>query len=311
MKLSIVTTLYQSATYIREFHQRATAAAKQYANNDYEIVLVNDGSPDSSLEMAVRLTEADNHVVVVDLSRNFGHHKAMMAGLEHSKGELVFLIDSDLEEDPAWLLEFSSTMLLESADVVYGVQRTRKGNWFERWSGKLYYSVFNYLTDAKIPQNMVTARLLSRRYVNSLLRFTERELVIGCLWVSTGYKQCAHVIDKKSKGSSSYSFVKKIDLFILSVTSFSDIPLKIGFYFGLVVSITSLIFGIFLVYSRLSRGVGVDGWTSVMVSVWLIGGFLTFFISLVGLYVSKVFAETKQRPLTITREVYGRDKCKD
>ena len=104
MKLSIVATLYQSAPYIIEFHQRASAAAKQIVGNDYEIVLVNDGSPDNSLEVAVQLTETDSHVVVVDLSRNFGHHKAMMTGLAHTKGDRVFLLDSDLEEEPEWLL---------------------------------------------------------------------------------------------------------------------------------------------------------------------------------------------------------------
>ena len=106
MKLSIVATLYQSAAHIIEFHQRASAAARQLAGEDYEIVLVNDGSPDNSLELVIQLTEEDSHTVVVDLSRNFGHHKAMMTGLEHSQGERVFLLDSDLEEEPEWLHEF-------------------------------------------------------------------------------------------------------------------------------------------------------------------------------------------------------------
>ena len=313
MKLSIVTTLYKSEPYIVEFYRRASLAAQQLVGDDYEIVFVNDGSPDESLEVAIKLTKSVNgsHLTIIDLSKNFGHHKAMMAGLEHSNGELVFLIDCDLEEDPAWLLEFSSTMSIELADVVYGVQGSRKGNWFERWSGRLYYSIFNYLTELEIPKNMVTARLMSRRYVDSLLRFKERELVIGCLWVSTGYKQCARTVDKKSKGSSSYTFIKKLDLFILSITSFTVIPLKIGFYFGLIVLIGSIIFGVFLVINRLTMGTAVDGWASVMVSVWLLGGFLTFFISLVGLYISKIFTETKQRPLTIAREIYGRSKRKD
>ena len=118
MKLSIVATLYQSAPYIAEFYQRATAVAREFARDDYEIVLVNDGSPDNSLELAVQLTEADHHVVLVDLSRNFGHHKAMMTGLAYSAGEQVFLIDSDLEEEPEWLLSFEEQMQQEASDVV-------------------------------------------------------------------------------------------------------------------------------------------------------------------------------------------------
>ena len=108
MKLSIVATLYQSASYIIEFHQRASDAAKTLVGTDYEIILVNDGSPDTSLDIAIELSKQDHHLVVIDLSRNFGHHKAMMTGMAQAKGERVFLIDSDLEEKPEWLIEFSN-----------------------------------------------------------------------------------------------------------------------------------------------------------------------------------------------------------
>ncbi len=136
MRLSIVATLFQSAPHIIEFYQRASAAAKQLVGEDYEIVLVNDGSPDNSLDMAVKLTECDSHVVVVDLSRNFGHHKAMMTGLTYAKGQNVFLIDSDLEEEPEWLLSFAKKMEAEASDGVYGIQSKRKGGFFEQITGR-------------------------------------------------------------------------------------------------------------------------------------------------------------------------------
>lgn len=310
MKLSVVSTLYKSELCLAEFYSKVSLAAQQLVGDDYEIILVNDGSPDESLEVAIELAKGVNgsRLTVIDLSRNFGHHKAMMAGLEHSNGELVFLIDSDLEEDPSWLLDFASTMSIESVDVVFGVQDSRKGDWLERWSGSLYYSAFNFLANIEIPKNMVTSRLMSRRYVNALVRHTERELVIGCLWISTGYKQYAQKVSKKSKGTSSYLFAKKFDLFFSSITSFSEAPLKLGFYFGLIISILSLIFSIFLVLNRIVGGNVADGWASVMVSVWFFGGILTSFIGLVGLYISKIFTETKQRPLTIIREIHGRKK---
>ena len=139
MKLSIVATLYQSAPFIHDFVERASKAAKELVADDYEIILVNDGSPDDSLEIAVKLTkEKKPHLIVVDLSRNFGHHKAMMTGLAHATGEQIFLIDSDLEEEPEWLIEFAQAMMSDSSDVVYGVQQTRKGRWFERWTGELF-----------------------------------------------------------------------------------------------------------------------------------------------------------------------------
>lgn len=186
MKLSIVATLYQSAPYINEFHERASASAKRMVGDDYEIVLVNDGSPDNSLDLAIRLTEQDSHVVVVDLSRNFGHHKAMMTGLAHAKGELIFLIDSDLEEEPEWLLKFDEQMVQERCDVVYGMQGVRKGGAFERSTGAAFYKLFRKLTGINQPDNIVTARLMTQRYVQALLSHRERELNIGGLWIITG-----------------------------------------------------------------------------------------------------------------------------
>ena len=310
MKLSIVATLYQSAPYIAEFHQRASAAASQLVGDDYEIVLVNDGSPDSSLDLAVQCAETDDHVVVVDLSRNFGHHKAMIAGLGHALGERIFLIDSDLEEEPEWLLEFSSTMAIESADVVYGVQLARKGNWFERWSGEVYYSTFNWLCNIDHPRNIVTARLMSRRYVDALLSFREREMVISCLWVITGFKQSQRVVKKHMSSATTYSLAKKIEHATNSVTSFSEVPLKLIFYTGLSIFASALLYASFLVFNRMALSQTVDGWTSVMVSIWLLGGLVISFVGVIGIYLAKIFSETKQRPYTIVREIYGRSKSK-
>ena len=311
MKLSIVATLYQSAHYIFEFHQRTSAAARQLVGEDYEIVLVNDGSPDNSLDLAVQLTENDSHVVVVDLSRNFGHHKAMMTGLMNSKGERVFLIDSDLEEEPEWLLTFSEALIIESSDVVYGVQEARKGNWFERWSGEAYYSIFNWLCNIDHPRNIVTARLMSRRYVNALLTYREREMVISCLWVITGFKQSQLAVKKHMTSRTTYSLSKKIEHVTNSITSFSEVPLKLIFYMGLTILAGSLAYASYLIFNRLVLSQAVDGWASVMVSIWLLGGMTLSFIGIIGIYLAKIFTETKQRPNTITRKIYGRNNTKN
>lgn len=305
MKLSVVATLYRSASHLLEFHARATEAARQFASDDYEIVLVNDGSPDNSLEMAIELTRIDPHVIVVDLSRNFGHHKAMVAGLTQARGQHIFLIDSDLEESPEWLEDFSATMAAESADVVYGVQEVRKGNWFERWSGELYYSVFNYLAHIEHPRNIVTARLMSRRYVDALLQFREREMVISCLWVIAGFKQCARTVKKLSGSHSTYSLTKKIAHATNAITSFSEAPLRMIFYTGLVIFAGALLYAAYLVFFKLVLSTPMDGWTSVMVSIWLLGGMIISFVGVIGIYLSKIFTETKQRPSTIVRDIYG------
>lgn len=306
MKLSIVSTLYQSAFYIAEFHQRASAAASRLVGDDYQIVLVNDGSPDNSLDLAVQLAESDAHVVVVDLSRNFGHHKAMMTGLAHAKGCHVFLIDSDLEEEPEWLIGFSAEMQSEPCDVVYGVQEQRKGSWFERWSGQWFYRFFKALTGLALPENMVTARLMSRRYVDALLRHNEREVFMAGLWHITGFVQRPETVKKHSTSETTYTFRRKMSLLVNSVTSFSNAPLVSIFYIGVSISLFALFYIGYLFIHWVLLAKPLSGWTSVMASIWLLGGMVISFIGVVGIYLSKIFSETKRRPYTIVRQVYAR-----
>src|SRR5262249_3388596 len=136
--------------------------------------------------------------VIVDLSRNFGHHKAMMTGLDHARGDLVFLIDSDLEEDPECMREFAIEMSRTKADVVFGVQETRRGSWFQRVSGNLFFDLFNAVTGIAMPKNMVTARLMTKRYVDALVLHREQEVFIGGLWHITGFKQVPFAVVKHS-----------------------------------------------------------------------------------------------------------------
>lgn len=304
MKLSIVATLYQSAPYITEFHQRASNVAKQLVGDNYEIVLVNDGSPDNSLGIAVQLTERDSHIVVVDLSRNFGHHKAMMTGLAHAQGDRVFLLDSDLEEEPEWLLSFTKQMDDEASDVVYGVQSKRKGGLLEKITGRFFYRIFRLLTGLAQPNNIVTARLMSRRYVNALLLHQERELNIGGLWIITGFKQCSQIIQKHSTSPTTYSFSQKFRHLVNAVTSFSSLPLVFTFYSGLFISITALGYIIYLIIRYFYIASLPDGYTSIIASIWLFSGLIIFFIGVQGIYISKVFSEVKQRPYTVVRQVY-------
>lgn len=306
MKLSVVATLYCSAPYIEEFYERASTSAQKLVGDDYEIVLVNDGSPDHSLDLAVRLTEQDSHIVVVDLSRNFGHHKAMMAGLEYATGERVFLIDSDLEEEPEWLVSFSQSMVQENADVVYGYQKTRKGGWYERWSGEIFYLIFNWLANIDIPRNIVTARLMTRRYVNALLQHREYETVISCLCVITGFKQIELPVRKHMSSETSYSLSKKIRHTINAVTSFSEVPLRVIFYVGAAIFSLAMLYTATLIFNRIFLLRPVEGWTSVMVSIWGLFGLVISFMGIIGIYLSRIFIETKGRPCFIVRKVYGK-----
>jgi putative glycosyltransferase len=303
MDLSIVSSLYFSAPYLREFHRRITAAAQQLGLN-YEIILVNDGSPDESLEIALELQRGDPRLCVIDLSRNFGHHKALMTGLEHASGIRVFLLDSDLEEEPELLLTFADAMERTGADVVYGVQRSRKGGFVERVTGAIFYRLFNWLSAQKVPANQLCARLMTRRYVDSLVAHRDREIFLAGLWAATGYRQVAVPVHKHSKATSSYKLQHKISLAINSVTSFSSRPLEMVFYLGAVMLILSLAAAAILIVRRLFFGQMLPGWPSTMVALCFMGGLNLFCVGIVGIYLAKVFGETKNRPYTVIRQVY-------
>ena len=304
MKLSIVSTLFCSAPYVREFHTRATKAANELVGDSYEIILVNDGSPDNSLELAIEISESDEHTVVVDLSRNFGHHKAMMTGLSYARGEQVFLIDSDLEEEPEWLGSFSNLFRSEDCDVVFGVQSKRKGGLFERVSGHFFYRLFRFLTGVNQPDNIVTARLMSRRYVEALLLYRERELSIGGVLTLTGFTQIPFSVNKHSSSPSTYSLSRKLQVFIISITSFSSKPLEAIFYCGVFFSFTAFLYILWLVFRYVYIATPPSGYTSIVVSIWFFSGLLILFIGIIGIYLARVFTEVKQRPYTIVRATH-------
>jgi putative glycosyltransferase len=302
--LSIVTTLFRSEATLAAFCTRAGAAAAALVGDDYEIVVVNDGSPDGSLDLAIALHRRDTHLRIVDLSRNFGHHKAMMTGLEHARGALVLLIDCDLEEAPELLAAFHARLDETGADVVYGVQTERKGGWFERLTGRVYFQLFNLLSAHKLPVNLVTVRLMTRRYVDSLLAHRERTMMIAGLWVITGYRQEPFQVSKGARPRSSYTLRRKISVFVDSVTSFTDRPLVVIFYLGTAIVLAASAAALWLVYRKIVHGVTVLGYPSLIVSIWLLGGLTIFCVGLIGIYLSKVFIEAKHRPYTIVRDLY-------
>ena len=307
MKLSIVTTLYKSSKYVDEFYERISKEAHKITN-DYEIIFVDDGSPDDSLQKSVALYEKDLKVKVIELSRNFGHHKAIMTGLSHAKGEFVFLIDSDLEEEPELLEHFWKELHKDkNTDVVYGVQESRKGDWFEKLSGVFFWKLINFLSPVKMPINMITARLMTSKYTQSLISYKESEIFIGGIWAHMGYKQKAINVNKGSQSETTYSLKRKLALLVNSITSFSSKPLIYIFYIGLITTFISTVFILKLVVDKLLFGLTFEGWTSLIVSVWFFGGLIILLLGVIGIYLSKIFIEVKQRPYTIVRNFFEKD----
>lgn len=303
MKLSIVATFYRSEQHLQEFCTRIQREAESITS-DYEIVLVNDGSPDNSLDIALSQAEQNSRFRIVDLSRNFGHHPAIVTGLAQATGELVFLIDSDLEEPPELLGLFYAEMQRVQAEVVYGVQERRKGSLFERLSGAGFYAFFDLLTDYPVPANQLVARLMTCDFVTASLQYQERCMYLPGLWMMTGFRQTSMVVQKYSKGSSTYTLRRKIAIAVDSITSFSTKPLVYIFYLGTIIVLLSLLGIGYLIVGAALFGDFALGWPSVMVSVWFLGGLMIFCLGLIGIYLSKVLTEIKRRPYTIVRRLH-------
>ena len=231
-----------------------------------------------------------------------------MTGLAHAKGEFVFLIDSDLEEEPELLTQFWEELHKEKdLDVVYGVQESRKGGWFEQWSGNVFYKAFNFFSGIKIPKNFLTVRLMTQAYVSNLVSFQEKEVVFSILTVLTGFKTKELSVKKLSNSPTTYTFIIKLKLLFKIITASSSKPLWLAFNFGLIVTASSLFYIVYLIYRKFVFNIVIDGWTSVMVSISFFGGIIIFFLGITGIYLAEIFMEVKNRPLTIIKKIYKQE----
>uniref|UniRef100_A0A6M3XDH8 Putative glycosyltransferase n=1 Tax=viral metagenome TaxID=1070528 RepID=A0A6M3XDH8_9ZZZZ len=303
IKLSIVTTLYRSADTILEFYERSVAVASRHFQ-DFELVLVNDGSLDDSLARALDLKDRDPRVVVIDLSRNFGHHKAMMTGLSVASGDYVFLIDSDLEEEPELLDLFWCRLQDGDCDVVYGVQERRRGGWFERITGEVFFWLVDKLSDEKLPRNLVTARLMSRDYVRALIRHRDREFFIAHLWLLTGFRQQPLTVQKLALSPTTYSVARRVEMLVKYVTTTSTKLLYMILYMGFATAFLSVAGVLYILARYLWTGVATDGWTSLIVAVCFFGGLTILILGIIGIYIANIFSETKRRPYAVVRRIH-------
>ena len=261
IELSIVTSLYKSSRYIRDFYLHACRVA-DILRVPIEIVFVNDGSPDDSLDLTLDIHRRDPRVKVIDLSRNFGHHRALMAGFAYAAGKLIYVTDADLEVSMDFLAACYERMRQGDCDVVYGYQEHRKGRPFERLTGGFFWWLFNVLSSRKLPRNQVMARLMTRRYMLSLLQYREGDPFMAGLWSLTGYVQVGIPIVKTSAGTTSYSVRKRLSQTITSITSFSARPLLLSALVGIVICAIAFILVAYLVTRWLLFGNTVEGWTS-------------------------------------------------
>ncbi len=305
-RISILTSLYRSGPYIQELYDRSKAAVETITE-DYEIVFVDDGSPDGGNALVQRIIQEDPRVRLIELSKNFGQHRALLAGLQHVRGELVFMIDSDLEEDPELLELFYRTMSEEESeiDVVYGVMKKRKGGLLERVPGALFYSLMSKLSEIPLPRDVMGARLMKAEFVESLLQHGESQPFLGGLFALTGYCQVAVPCEKRSKGTSTYNFRRKVGLATNALLSYSTKPLTwivgVGVVLTLLGAVALLTAG--LRGGPTSPGPADSGW--LLASLWFLSGVIVLAVGIVGVYVGRIFTQVKNRPNAIIRKIHN------
>jgi putative glycosyltransferase len=304
MRLSIVSSVYRTAAFLDRFHAECQAALDALGVADYEIILTIDGSPDDWRPTAERLKERDPRVRVIELSRNFGHHAALWCGLEHARGDLVFLIDSDLEVAPAVLIEFAAALAADpDLDVVYACQARRGGKRESAILGRGFWAAFRLLSPVEVPANVLTERLMRRGYVDALLRLGDRNLFLAGMMHWAGFRQLGVVTAKRTReGPASYSLARRLALAIDAVTSFSDRPMHFLFAFGVLVAGGSFLAALWLVGLKLfDPGYVVHGYASIAVLILFSLGVTTGSIGLIGIYIGKIFVQTRGRPIYVVK----------
>lgn len=304
VNLSIVSTVYKSEFFLPKFIDDLVDTINKINEPSFEIIFVLDGITDNSLAYLLERKKTIPQIKIVELSRNFGHHYAASAGLKESKGNLVFIIDCDLEVMPNILIQFKQELIDNPQfDVVYGYQSKRKGGIIEKKFGGLFWKLFNSLSEVNIPNNIITERLMTRRYLEALLSLGDKNLFMAGMMYWVGYHQKGIKVQKeKREGKSSYSIYKRINLLFEAITSFSEKPLKLIFYFGVIISLLSVSAAMFLIiYKIVSPNAVLMGYTSIVLLILFTLGIILLSIGITGIYIARVFKQVQDRPIYIIK----------
>jgi dolichol-phosphate mannosyltransferase len=307
--LSIVVPCFNEEACLAELHQRLSAAARSSVGEDYELVLVNDGSRDGSWAAMQRMVEADRNLVAINLSRNHGHQLALTAGLDLCRGDAILIIDADLQDPPELLGPMLQAMREGDADVVYGVRRSRAGETaFKRATAHGFYRLLSRATEVDIPLDAGDFRLMSRRALDALLAMPEQARFIRGMVAWIGFRQLPFPYDRQQRfaGETKYPFRKMMRFAFDALTGFSSAPLKLASHAGLLLSAGSILLVLYIAYAWLA-GRSIQGWTSLMLVVVILGAIQMFALALMGEYIGRLYNESKRRPLYIVQDIAGGD----
>jgi len=300
--ISVVSPVYGCSTCIYELYSRLKETLEKISPQ-FEIILVNDASPDGSWLQIVELAQLDLRVKGINLSRNFGQHYAISAGLDHCSGDWVVVMDCDLQDQPEEILNFYNKAK-EGFDIVFGRRYQRHDTFLKRLSSYLFTLYLQWLSGEKIDNSIGNFSIISRKVANNFKHLRELNRNYGLFLFWLGYRHTFINIDhaKRPFGKSSYSFKKLMTHAINSMVTYSTKPLQISIKLGFFISVVSFFVGIFFLTRFFLYNIAVAGFTTTIVSLFFIGGIIIVNLGLLGLYIGKIFEETKGRPIYVVQE---------
>jgi len=300
--VSIVIPVYRNEAFIDELYSQLAATLSVITNN-FEIIWVNDDSPDNSWELIEKLTKKDSRVKGVRFSRNFGQHIALTAGVSYTSGDWVVAMDGDLQDRPEEIINLYRKAK-EGYDVVFARRVQRKDTFFKRLGSALFYKLFDLLAGTRSDPTVSNFGIYSRKVIDYFNKMREHSrlfpMFIQWLGFKTAYIEVEHA--QRAIGKSAYSFSKKMDLAIDAIVSMSNNPLKLSIKLGIFLSMISFLYGVFIVFKYFISGIPVMGWASLIVSIYFLGGLLISILGILGLYIGKIYDEVKNRPLYVITE---------
>lgn len=285
--ISIVSSVFNNEKNIELFYQRLIEVIKKITDS-YEIIFVDDGSNDNSLLKITDFAKNNQNLKIIKLSRNFGHHKAIKCGLDNAKGEYIFLIDSDLDENPEWLIKLHQSIINTNYDVVYGYEKKRKGSFINKIFGSIWWRIVINTSNKQLHLNQITLRVMTKKYLENLKQFDEKDLVLGVLFAKSGFNQLGVEFKKENKSKTTYNFSKKLRLFLLPLFFETKFFIYSTFFLGIFFLIVSLLILIFILIQKFWLGDPVIGWASIVFSIWFVGSVLTFLCMVILIYLIKL-----------------------
>jgi len=303
-KISIVIPTYNEEGNIEVLYAQLLDTFSKLMITNFEIVYVNDGSSDDSLERVKQLRQKDERVKFISFSRNFGHQNALKAGLDHAEGDAVISMDADLQHPPALISEMIS-LWEQGNQVVYSIRKDNKElSFFKKTTSKLFYKLMNYLSETKFEEGTADFRLLDKKVVIALRSFNESNLFFRGIIPGLGFKQIGipYQPQERFSGTTKYSFSKMLKFALTGITSSSAKPLYFSIYLGLSIAAIAFLYGLYALYISFFTNNAILGWTSLIASILFIGGLQLIMIGIVGVYLGKLFTQSKNRPNYIIDE---------